>query len=116
MGKCSGHDQLQRSNGYGVIQLVTTKGFRVRVCVCVSVCVSAVRIHPSLPPPPCQPRPPPRYFPNHPTQNISYNETDHTITFGAGNAHKDVYAFLADRKRFAVGGTWAYVCPAGCLR
>ncbi|PNW76798.1 hypothetical protein CHLRE_11g476600v5 [Chlamydomonas reinhardtii] len=75
VGKCSGHDQLQRSNGYGVIQLVTTKGFR----------------------------------------NISYNETDHTITFGAGNAHKDVYAFLADRKRFAVGGTWAYVCPAGCL-
>ncbi|KAG2441247.1 hypothetical protein HYH02_010090 [Chlamydomonas schloesseri] len=75
VGKCSGHDQLQRSNGYGVIQLVMTRGFR----------------------------------------NISYNETDHTITFGAGNAHKDTYAFLAEKKRFAVGGTWAYVCPAGCL-
>ncbi len=25
VGKCSGHDQLQRSNGYGVIQLVMTK-------------------------------------------------------------------------------------------
>ncbi|KAG2423819.1 hypothetical protein HXX76_014979 [Chlamydomonas incerta] len=75
VGKCSGHDQLQRSNGYGVIQLVTTKGFK----------------------------------------NISYNETDHTITFGAGNAHADTYAFLAEKKRFAVGGTWAYVCPAGCL-
>ncbi|PNG93966.1 hypothetical protein TSOC_015283, partial [Tetrabaena socialis] len=74
VGKCSGHDSMMRSTGYGVIQLVMTK-----------------------------------------FKSISFNNATQTITFGAGNAHLDVYSFLAEKGRFAVGGTWAYVCPAGCL-
>ncbi len=31
------------------------------------------------------------------------------ITFGAGCAHKDTYAYLADIGRIAIGGTWAFV-------